>query len=55
MRKYFAHEADDFDDLPAFSEEKMNCIMTIAAVCTLVATIAVAVAAIVSIFAKKND
>ena len=56
MKKFFCKcDADDFEDLPAFSEEKVNLVTLIAGVCAAVVAVAAVTAAIVCLFRRKKD
>ena len=53
MRKFFCkNDADDFEDLPAFNEDKVSLTMMIAGICAAVAAIT---ATIVCLLRKNKD
>ena len=56
MRKFFCKsDANDFEDLPAFNEEKVNLAMLIAGICAVVVAVAAVTATIVCLLRKNKD
>ena len=56
MRKLFCKtDADDFEDLPAFNEEKVSLAMLIAGICAVVVAVAAVTATIVCLLRRNKD
>ena len=56
MRKFFVRsDAEDFEDLPSFSEERMSLAALLAGVCALAVVVAAVTGAIVCLLQKKKQ
>ncbi len=56
MKKVFCkHDFEDFEDLPAFNEEKVSLTMIIAGVCAAVVAVAAITATIVCLLRRNKD
>ena len=56
MRKIFCkNDADDFEDLPAFNEDKVSLTMMIAGICAAVVAVAAITATIVCLLRRNKD
>ncbi len=56
MRKFFCkNDADDFEALPAFNEDKVSLTMMIAGICAAVVAVAAITATIVCLLRKNKD
>ena len=56
MKKLFCkRDFEDFEDLPAFNEEKVSLTMLIAGVCTAVVAVAAITATIVCLLRRTKD
>lgn len=56
MREFFCkNDADDFEDLPAFNEDKVSLTMMIAGICAAVVAVAAITATIVCLLRKNKD
>ena len=55
-RKFFCkNDADDFEDLPAFNEDKVSLTMLIAGICAAVVAVAAITATIVCLLRRNKD
>ena len=56
MRKLFCkNDAADFEDLPAFNEEKVSLTMIVAGICAAVVVVAAITATIVCLLRRNKD
>ena len=56
MRKFFCkNDADDFEDLPAFNEDKVSLTMMIAGICAVVVAVAAITATVVCLLRRNKD
>lgn len=52
---FLQNDADDFEDLPAFNEDKVSLTMMIAGICAAVVAVAAITATIVCLLRKNKD
>lgn len=56
MRKFFCkNDAEDFEDMPAFNEDKVSLAMLVAGICAAVVAVAAITATIVCLLRRNKD